>query len=271
MGRIGERFQRLRERGERARVPFVTAGDPDLVTTEALVLAMAASGADAIEIGVPFSDPIAEGPTIQRSSERALRTGTSLRRVLELVKGLRPRVEVPLVLMGYANPVLAMGEARYAEAAAAVGVDGSIVVDMPPEESVLLRRELEARGVDPILLAAPTTSPERLALLASQTRGFLYYVSLTGVTGARKELASGIEEQIRRARASSDVPICVGFGVSLPEHARELAAFADGVVVGSALVDRIANAGSRDAAVDAAARFVAELKRAMRPQREAHA
>jgi tryptophan synthase alpha chain len=264
MGRLGERFQQLRSRGERALVPFVTAGDPDLATTEALVLAMAEAGADAIELGVPFSDPIAEGPTIQRSSERALRSGTSLRRVLELVKGLRPRVGIPIVLMGYANPVLAMGEARFAEAAAAVGVDGSIVVDMPPEESVDLRRELEAHGVDPILLAAPTTSPERLAMLARETRGFLYYVSLTGVTGARTELASGIEEQLRRVRASSEVPICVGFGVSRPEHARELAAIADGVVVGSALVDRIANAASRDAAVDAAARFVAELKAAMR-------
>jgi len=264
MGRIAERFRLLRGRGERALVPFVTAGDPDLGTTEALVLAMAVAGADAVEIGVPFSDPIGEGPTIQRSSERALRSGTSLRRVLELVKGLRPRVEIPIVLMGYANPVLAMGEARFAEAAAAVGVDGSIVVDMPPEESALLRRELEAHGVDPILLAAPTTSPERLAMLARETRGFLYYVSLTGVTGARAELASGIEEQVRRVRAGSEIPLCVGFGVSRPEHARALAAFADGVVVGSALVDRIAKAGSRDAAVDAAGRFVAELKGAMR-------
>jgi len=265
MGRIGERFRALRARGERALVPFVTAGDPDLATTEALVLAIVEAGADAVEIGVPFSDPIAEGPTIQRSSERALRSGTSLRRVLELVKALRPRVEIPIVLMGYANPVLAMDEARFAEAAGAVGVDGAIVVDMPPEESVELRRELVARGVDPILLAAPTTRPERLAMLARETRGFLYYVSLTGVTGARSELAAGIEAQVRRVREISDVPICVGFGVSRPEHARALAAFADGVVVGSALVDRIAKAGSREAAVDAVAEFVAELKAAMRP------
>lgn len=265
MGRLGERFRLLRARGERALVPFVTAGDPDLPTTEALVLAMAEAGADAIEIGVPFSDPIAEGPTIQRSSERALRSGTSLRRVLELVGRLRPRVELPLVLMGYANPVLAMGEARFAEAAAAVGVDGTITVDMPPEESVSLRAALVAGGVDPILLAAPTTCPERLAMLARETRGFLYYVSLTGVTGARSDLAGGIEEQVRRVRKLSDVPVCVGFGVSLPEHARRLAPFADGVVVGSALVDRIASSGSRDAAVDAAARFVAELKAVLRP------
>jgi tryptophan synthase alpha chain len=266
MGRIGERFGALRARGERALVPFVTAGDPDLPTTEALVLAIAEAGADAVELGVPFSDPMAEGPTIQRSSERALRSGTSLRRVLELVKGLRPRLEIPIVLMGYANPVLAMGEARFAEAAGDVGVDGTIVVDMPPEESVELRRELVAHGVDPILLAAPTTRPERLAMLARETRGFLYYVSLTGVTGSRAELAAGIEEQVRRVRAVSGIPVCVGFGVSRPEHAREIARFADGVVVGSALVERIARAGSREAAVDAAARFVAELKAALGPQ-----
>jgi tryptophan synthase alpha chain len=264
MGRIGERFRALRAQGRCALVPFVTAGDPDLATTEALVLALAGSGADALEIGVPFSDPMADGPSIQRSSERALRSGTSLRRVLELVKGLRPRVEIPLVLMGYANPILAMGEERFAEAAGAVGVDGSIAVDMPPEESVELRRALVAQGVDPILMAAPTTRPERLAMLARETRGFLYYVSLTGVTGARGELAAGIEEQVRRVRAVSEVPVCVGFGVSRPEHARELAAFADAVAVGSALVERIANAPSREAAVDAAARFVAELAAALR-------
>ena len=158
MGRIEERFRALRAQRRCALVPFVTAGDPDLATTEALVLALAESGADLLEIGVPFSDPMADGPVIQRASERALRSGTSLRRVLELVKGLRPRVGIPLVLMGYANPVVAMGEERFAEAAAQAGVDGAIVVDVPPEESVELRAGLAARGVDAILLAAPTRS-----------------------------------------------------------------------------------------------------------------
>jgi len=213
---------------------------------------------------VPFSDPMAEGPTIQRASERALASGTSLRRVLELVKGLRPRVGVPVVLMGYANCFLAMGERAFAEAAAAAGVDGVICVDLPPEEGATLRAELARSGVDAILLAAPTTSPERLAMLARETRGFLYYVSLTGVTGARAELARDLAEQVRRVREVSDVPVCVGFGVSKPEHVRELAAVADGVVVGSALVERIAAARSADEAATAAARFVAELKRATR-------
>jgi tryptophan synthase alpha chain len=264
MGRIAERFAALRARDERALIPFVTAGDPDLTTTEALVPALAEAGADAVEIGVPFSDPMAEGPTIQRASERALVSGTSLRRVLELVKTLRPRVELPLVLMGYANTFLTMGERRFAEASREVGVDGVICVDMPPEESELFRGELERCGVDAILLAAPTTTPERLAMLARQTRGFLYYVSLTGVTGARRELAQGIEEQVRRVRETSEVPVCVGFGVSKPEHVVRVGAFADGVVVGSALVERIAAAASPEAAVDAAARFVAELKEPLR-------
>jgi tryptophan synthase alpha chain len=264
MGRIQERFATLRARDERALIPFVTAGDPDLATTEALLLALAEAGADAIEIGVPFSDPVAEGPTIQLASERALASGASLRRVLELVARVRPRSELPLVLMGYANSFLTMGGGRLAEASREVGVDGVICVDMPPEEGEPFRAEFERCGVDVILLAAPTTTPERLAMLARQTRGFLYYVSLTGVTGARRELAEGIEDQVRRVRESSEIPVCVGFGVSKPEHVKRVGGFADGVVVGSALVERIAAAAAPEDAVDAAARFVAELKQPLR-------
>ncbi len=264
MGRIGERFAVLRARGERALIPFVTAGDPDLATTQSLVLALAEAGADLIEIGIPFSDPLGDGPVIQRANERALRSGASLRRVLELVKALRPQVEVPLVLMGYANPILAMGEQSFAEAASAVGVDGVIVVDLPPEEGESLFGALAGTGVDGILLAAPTTQPPRLAMLAERTQGFLYYVSLTGVTGARSELARGVEESVREIRACSDVPVCVGFGVSTAEHVREVGRFADGVVVGSALIEVIQRAGSGPAAVDAAARFVAGLKAPLR-------
>jgi tryptophan synthase alpha chain len=264
MGRIGQRFAALRARGERALVPFVTAGDPDLAATQSLVLALAQSGADLIEIGIPFSDPLGDGPVVQRANERALRSGTSLRRVLELVKTLRPQVDLPLVLMGYTNPILAMGEERFAEAAAAVGVDGVIVVDLPPEEDEDLFGALAANGVDAILLAAPTTQPKRLAMLAERTRGFLYYVSLTGVTGARSELARGIEASVREIRAISEVPVCVGFGVSTPEQVREVGRFADGVVVGSALIEAIQRAGPGPAAVDAAARFVAGLKAPLR-------
>ena len=265
MGRIGERFAALRARGETALIPFLTAGDPDLAATEELVVAVVEAGADLVEIGVPFSDPIGEGPTIQRASERALATGTSLRRVLGLVRTLRARVDVPLVLMGYANSILTMGEKRFAEAASEVGVDGLLVVDLPPEEGLALRNAVAECGVDAVLLASPTTRPDRLAMLARETRGFLYYVSLTGVTGARKQLAEGIEEQVRRVREVSDVPVCVGFGVSEPEQARRVGSFADGVVVGSALVDRIAATSSTADAVDAAASFVAALKASLRP------
>ncbi|MDH3211072.1 MAG: tryptophan synthase subunit alpha [Myxococcales bacterium] len=264
MGRLGERFAALRARGERALIPFVTAGDPDLGVTEALIPALVEAGADAVEIGVPFSDPLAEGPTIQRASERALRSGTSLRRVLQLVGALRSRVDVPLVLMGYANPFFSMGEEAFAKAARAAGVDGLIVVDLPPEEGESLFAVARREGIDPILLAAPTTTPERLAMLAARTRGFLYYVSLTGVTGARAELSRGIEDAIRGVRTASDVPVCVGFGVSTPEHAARIAEFADGVVVGSALIDRLEAAPTAADAVERAAAFVASLKAPLR-------
>jgi tryptophan synthase alpha chain len=264
MRRIAARFRELRARGEKALVPFVTAGHPDLPTSGDLVLALEDAGADLVELGVPFSDPIAEGPTIQRSSERALAQGTSLRRILELVKRLRGRTEIPLVLMGYANPFTALGEEACAAAALEAGVDGIVVADLPPEEGEGFFAKLEAKGIDAILLAAPTTRPERAAILARRTRGFLYYVSLTGVTGARSELAADLEDGVRRVRGIADVPVCVGFGVSTPEHARAIAGFADGVVVGSALVARIEEAPSPRAALEAASRFARELKAPLR-------
>lgn len=266
MGRLSDRMADLRARGEVALVPFVTAGDPDLATTERLLYAMAEAGADAIEIGVPFSDPMADGPTIQRAGERALRSGTSLRRILELVRSVRGDIDVPIVLMGYANCFFAMGEQHFADAASTVGVDGVIVVDLPPEEGGVLFPALRESGVDPILLAAPTTTPDRLAMLTRETRGFLYYVSLAGVTAARAVLAEGLAEAVGRIRAISDVPVCVGFGVSTPEQAAEIGSFADGVVVGSALVDRIESAPTPDEAVEAAAQFVSSLKAPLRSQ-----
>jgi tryptophan synthase alpha chain len=264
MSRIAACFAALRARGERALIPFVTAGDPDLVTTEALVLAMLEAGADLVEIGVPFSDPIAEGPTIQRASERALGQGTSLRRVLELAKRLRARTDAPLLLMGYANPFYAMGPRPFAAAAAEAGLDGVIVVDLPPEEGADLYGAAAEAGLDGVLLAAPTTTAERMARLGAQTRGFLYFVSLTGVTGARRQLASDLEADVRRAKAVCPHPVCVGFGISSPEQAGAVGAYADGVVVGSAIVDRIERAGAPDEAVDAVAQFVAELKAPLR-------
>ena len=267
MGRLAGCFEVLRARGERALVPFITAGDPDLATTAALVPVLAEAGADAIELGVPFSDPIAEGPTVQRSSERALRAGATLRRILTLVKELRPQVDVPLVLMGYANPFFHMGEERFAAAAAEVGVDGVIVPDLPPEEGESFYAALERAGVDPVLLASPTTTPERLALLSRRSRGFLYYVALTGVTGARAEVAEDLEAGVRRARELCDIPVCVGFGVSTSKQAAEIGRYADGVVVGSALVDRIAAEPDLPGRLEAARAFVAELKAPLRKPR----
>ncbi|MEM7413588.1 MAG: tryptophan synthase subunit alpha [Myxococcota bacterium] len=264
MSRLSERFATLRARGEKALVPFVTAGDPDLATTGALIVAMAEAGADAIELGVPFSDPMAEGPTIQRASERALAGGTTLRKVLELVARVRPHLEIPLVLMGYANNLVSMGEEAFAEAAHGAGVDGLIIVDLPPEEGESFHAALRARDVDPILLASPTTEPDRLEKLATESGGFLYFVSLTGVTGARGAMSQSLEGEVKAVRAYSDIPVCVGFGVSTPEHAADVARFADGVVVGSAIVDRIERASSPDAAVHAAAAFVSELKAPLR-------
>jgi len=264
MTRLHERFRALRAREEKALIPFVTAGDPDLDTTEAIVMALAEAGADAIEIGVPFSDPLAEGPTIQRASERALASGTSLRRVLESVRKLRASLDTPLILMGYTNNFLAMGAGPFARAAAEAGVDGVIVVDLPPEEGEVFYAEVEEAGIDPILLAAPTTSPARLEMLARKTRGFLYFVSLTGVTGARSTLSETLERELKIVRAHTDVPVCVGFGISTPEQARALAAHVDGIVVGSAFIDRIERAGSREAAVEAAAAFASELKASLR-------
>jgi len=264
MSRLDGCLRALRERGEKALIPFVTAGDPDLDTTEAVVLALVEAGADAIEIGVPFSDPIAEGPTIQRASERALASGTSLRRVIERVAALRERVELPLILMGYANNFVTMGARPFASTAAAAGVDGLIIVDLPPEEGEEFYAEVLGAGIDRILIAAPTTEAPRLEMLAKETRGFLYFVALTGVTGARADVSATLEKEVRSVRSISDVPVCVGFGVSTPEQARRVAEFADGVVVGSAFIDRIESAASRDAAVDAAASFAAELKAALR-------
>lgn len=262
--RIDTCFAALRARGETALIPFLTAGDPDLDTTEALVLAMAAAGADLIELGVPFSDPTGEGPTIQRSSGRALEQGTSLRSILQLVQRLRSKIELPLVLMGYANPLHAMGAEAFARSASEVGVDGIIIPDLPPEDGAPYLDPCREAGIHPILLAAPTTRPERLEMLMRETRGFLYYSSVQGVTGTRSDLAEGIEKKVRAAQALGDVPVCVGFGIGTPDQAAVIGAYADGVVIGSAIVNRIEAAGSKASAVEDVARFIEELKAPLR-------
>ena len=236
MGRISDKFKTLKGRGETALVTFVTAGDPDLATTEEVVLELERSGVDVVELGVPFSDPMADGPTIQLSSERALAAGTTLPAILELVKRLRTRTELPIVLMGYFNPIFAYGAERFAADAAAAGVDGLLVVDLPPEESDELKGATDREGLDLIFLLTPTSDRSRVEAVSRLGSGFIYYVSVTGVTGARSTVADTLAGRVTEVRGALSLPMVVGFGISTPEQAGQVAEVADGVVVGSALV-----------------------------------
>ena len=236
MSRIDATFERLRAGGERALVVYFMAGDPSLAETERLVIEAERRGADVVELGVPFSDPLADGPVIQRAGARALAAGTTLSRVLEQVASLRARVRVPLVLMTYYNPVLAFGLKAFARTAVDAGADGVIVPDLPHEESEPLRSEAEPAGLDVIHLVAPTSPPARAKAIARVSRGFVYVVSLTGVTGERRDLPKDLDAQVRTLRLVTTKPVCVGFGVSTPEQVVAVARVADGVVVGSAIV-----------------------------------
>lgn len=236
MSRIADRFKTMKERGEKALVTFVTAGDPDLATTEQVVLELERAGADLIELGMPFSDPMADGPTIQFSSERALAAGTTLPKILDLVTRLRARTQVPIVLMGYFNPIFAYGAERFAFDAAQAGVDALLVVDLPPEEAAELKSATDSCGLDMIFLLTPTSDSSRMESVARQGSGFIYYVSVTGVTGARSAVADTLAARVTEVREALDLPLVVGFGISTPEQAGQVAKVADGVVVGSALV-----------------------------------
>ena len=242
--RIEKAFTKAARDGRAALIVFVEAGDPDLETTERLVPALAEAGADVIELGVAFSDPIADGPTIQRASERALAAGASVTRTLELAGRLRAAgVEVPLVLFSYFNPILAMGEAEFAHRASVSGIDGVLVTDLPPEAGRPFASILKSAGLDPVYLLAPTSPDERIRRAASLSRGFVYLVSRAGVTGVRADLPEGLDRLVARVRKSvSRLPIAVGFGISTPEQIRKAAALTDGVVVGSAIVSCIENA-----------------------------
>jgi len=261
----------LRKSGELGIVAYITAGDPSLDATLKFVLALAEAGADVIELGVPFSDPLADGPTIQRASERALKSGTTLAGVLELVRRIRQASQVPLVLFSYYNPILQMGLERFATAAEAAGADGALATDLTPEESEDYRRILAARHLDTIFLGAPTSTDERLTRIAACSSGFLYLISRTGVTGAKDALPDDLPALLRRARAVTQLPIAVGFGISLPGHVSVLGGLADAAVVGSALVSEIekatktgASANAIDAAISALAEKVRSLKEAAR-------
>jgi tryptophan synthase alpha chain len=264
MSRIEKKFAELAERGEAALIPFVTAGDPDLDTTLKILRALDKNGADCIELGIPFSDPTADGPTIQRSSERALKSGVSLRAIFRTISEFRRDSEVPLILFGYYNPFLCYGLREVCRQAARAGADGMLCVDLPPEESDELKGWAEAAGLDLIFLLSPTSDIERIRLVGKSGRGFIYYVSVTGVTGARRKLDDQLRSQVTRVRRMTALPVAVGFGVSTPKQAAGIAGFADAVVVGSALVETIEKAQGNAAKARHAGAFIGSLKRAVR-------
>jgi tryptophan synthase alpha chain len=240
MGRIAARFAELRVKGRKAFVPFISAGDPDPETSLAILEKLPGVGADVIELGMPFSDPMADGPAVQASSLRALKAGATMNRTLDLVKKFRKTDnKTPIVLMGYFNPIHAYGTARFTHDAAAAGADGLIVVDLPPEEDDVLRLPAQAQGLNIIRLATPTSDDARLGKVLNGASGFLYYVSIMGVTGTKNFDAAQVEAAVTRIRKSTGLPIAVGFGVKTPEHAAAIARIADGVVVGSAIVNHI--------------------------------
>lgn len=244
MSRLATTFAALRASGRSGLVTYVTAGDPSLQRTEGILRALDRAGADVIEVGVPFSEPLADGPVIQRATERALAAGTTLSGVLDMVARIRGDLRAAIVLFSYANPVLRMGAEQFADRARDAGVDGVLVLDLPIEEAGDFRALLASRGVDTILLLSPTTSDDRLRKAATLGSGFLYAISRLGVTGIRDQLAEGAEAIVARIRAVTTLPIALGFGISKPEHVREVGRWADAAVVGSALVNVIAEAGT---------------------------
>lgn len=236
MGRIADAFNSLKHAGKQGFIPYITAGDPDLATTEELLFTLAQSGATLIELGVPFSDPMADGPVIQRASERALRHGFGLQDILETAARARTRIDVPVILFSYYNPLLQFGLKRLAQAAADAGIDGVLVTDLTPEESGEFEAELRAHGLDMIFLVAPTSTDERLQLVAEHASGFIYAVSRAGVTGARASVSAEAEKLVNRMRRFSQLPIAVGFGISNAQQVTDVQRYAEAAVVGSALV-----------------------------------
>jgi tryptophan synthase alpha chain len=238
MSRIDRTFDGLKERGQSALIPFIMAGDPNLETTESLVFKMTETGADIIELGVPFSDPLADGPTIQSASQRALQNGVSLKDIFSLTERLKG-INTPLVLMTYFNPIFRYGLKDFAEGCQRSGVDGVIIPDLPPEEAGPWIQEARKRSLDTIFFIAPTSPPGRIRLVSRYSRGFIYYVSVTGVTGARDKLPEELEQAVKGIKQQSRRPVVVGFGISTPGQAKAISHFADGVIVGSAIVKMI--------------------------------
>ena len=260
MSRIKDRFKHLRAAGRTGLVTYTTAGDPTLERSGEILLTLDRAGADVLEVGVPFSDPLADGPVIQRATERAIRAGATLPRVLDLVASLRSQISAPIVLFTYANPVLKLGLEAFVTRAAAAGIDGVLMLDVPPEESEQFRAALAGAGVDTIFLLSPTTSAERIRRAATLGSGFLYGISRLGVTGMRESVAASARELAGRVRRETSMPLALGFGFSKPEHVREIAECADAAVVGSALVNVIAQHGQSPQLLGEVDRYVRWLR-----------
>ena len=264
MSRIGKTFERLRAERQKALIAYIMAGDPSLERTGEFVLTLEQSGADIVELGVPFSDPIADGPVIQRAGQRALKEKTSLRDILKLIGDLRLKTEIPLVLMSYTNPVFKFGLEDFIHEAVSVGVDGIILPDLPPEEGETFMSMAEKQDLDVILLAAPTTHRTRMAWIVRCTQGFLYYVSLTGITGASLHGLQEIKSRVTQIQRMTTKPIAIGFGISTPEQATSLAQVADGIIVGSAIVKLIEENMDQPDLLMTVGNFVKSLKRALK-------
>lgn len=264
MGRIQQKFNDLKKRGDKALVAYLTAGDPSLEMTKELIIALDEAGVDVLEIGVPFSDPTADGPTIQAASQRSLQRGTTLSAIFHMLETVRKYTEIPIVLFGYYNPIFIYGAERFAEQAKKSGVDGILVVDLPPEESPELRQYTDPTDIDFISLIAPTTSSERMKTISQKATGFLYYVSITGVTGTQKPVVSDIKKEMNRIRKETTMPVVVGFGISTPEQAAEIAPYADGVVIGSAFVRMIEEHGNKNNLVNIICSYAKKIKTSLR-------
>ncbi|MBD3425837.1 MAG: tryptophan synthase subunit alpha [Candidatus Omnitrophica bacterium] len=264
MNRINRKFKELKEKGHKAFIAYVAAGDPDLKTCKTVVTSLAKAGADIIELGIPFSDPLADGPTIQKATQRSLKAGCTVRKVMDMVRQLRREVDVPMVFMTYYNIVFNYGIRDFIKDAKTCGVDGVIVPDLPMEESGELTEHGDKEDFNVVLLAAPTTPLERFKKIAARSRGFIYYVSLTGVTGARKKLSAKVKTEINILKKMTKKPVCVGFGVSTPEQAKDLAGAADGVIVGSAIIKVIEkNLASKRRMVSGVEKFARSMARAV--------
>ena len=265
MSRIAPKFDELRQQGRRALIPYITAGDPEPWMTVPLMHALVKNGADILELGVPFSDPMADGPVIQRAAERALKHGINLTKVLAMVREFREKDKTtPVVLMGYLNPIEVMGYPRFAKEAAAAGVDGALTVDLPPEEADGFQPAMKGQGLDTIFLLAPTSPVERIKLIAKAASGFIYYVSLRGVTGAANLDVREVAAKLKEIRAHTKLPLGVGFGIGSPEAAAQVAEFADAVIVGSAVVKRMEEMAAKpDKILTEVPAFIARLREAM--------